>query len=169
MVIRQEQEKDYKQVYQLVKTAFASAQHSDGTEQDLVEALRKSEAFVPELSLVAEKDGILVGHIMFTKVQIQGQMALALAPLSVLPQAQRQGIGTALMRAGHAKAKELGYCYSVVLGSENYYPRVGYVPSEEKGIFPPFDVPKENFMVLELQKPEKELKGVVRYPKEFGL
>ncbi|WP_439711746.1 GNAT family N-acetyltransferase [Eubacterium callanderi] len=67
MVIRQETEKDYDEVYAVVKAAFERAEHSDGNEQDLVAALRKGGAFVPELSLVAQKDGRIVGHILLTK------------------------------------------------------------------------------------------------------
>lgn len=95
-------------------------------EQDLVNALRQSVAYIPELSLVTEIDGRIAGHIMFTKVQIGESVQLALAPLSVLPEYQRQGIGSALIREGHKRAGELGYGYSIVLGSEAYYPKAGY-------------------------------------------
>ena len=70
MNIRTERPDDYEAVYSLVEQAFASAEHSDGTEQDLVAALRKGEAFVPELSLVAEIDGKIVGHILFTEAKV---------------------------------------------------------------------------------------------------
>ena len=96
MLIRQETEKDYRQVYKLIKTAFASAEHSDGNEQDLVSALRKGAAFVPQLSLVAEIDGQIAGHILFTEAMVGRVTVLALAPLSVLPAYQRQGIGRRL-------------------------------------------------------------------------
>lgn len=99
MIIRTEQKKDYDCVYRLVKSAFKTAEQSDGNEQDLVNALRKSSAFIPELSLVAGINEKIVGHIMFTKLQIGSHTALALAPLSVLPQYQRKGIGTSLILA----------------------------------------------------------------------
>lgn len=67
MEIRQETPQDYGAVYEVVKRAFSSARHSDGTEQDLVTALRRSESFIPELSLVAVQDGRVVGHILFTR------------------------------------------------------------------------------------------------------
>lgn len=92
MIIRQETPNDYAKVYQLITTAFKNAEHSDGKEQDLVVALRQSHSFDPQLSLVAEIDRAIVGHILFTKVQVGGQTALALAPLSVLPEYQHQGI-----------------------------------------------------------------------------
>lgn len=93
MLIRKEEPRDYETIYYVVKDAFHSAEHADGNEQDLVNALRKGEAFIPELSLVAEIDGKIVGHIMFTKATVGENTVLALAPLSVLPEYQRKGIG----------------------------------------------------------------------------
>lgn len=108
MVIRQETKKDYVAVYQLIKDAFATAEHTDGIEQDLVEALRKNEdAFIPELSLVAEEQGEVIGHILFTKMKVGNDTVLALAPLSVKPKYQHQGIGTSLIMEGHRIAKNL--------------------------------------------------------------
>ena len=169
MIIRQEETKDYEMVYHVIKTAFASAERSDGNEQDLVNALRKSEAFIPELSLVAESNGEIIGHILFTKAKVRESIQLALAPLSVLPDYQRQGIGTALIKAGHKKAAELGYGYSIVLGSEKYYPKMGYLPAETYGIASPFDVPSENFMAYPLRKDIPNISGVIQYAKEFGI
>lgn len=169
MLIRQEKVEDYDVVYNLVKTAFESAEHSDGNEQDLVAALRKSEAFIPELSLVAEVDGKIAGHVLFTKIQICGFTEIALAPLAVLPEFQKRGIGSALIKEGHRIAKEKGFCYSVVLGSEAYYPKFGYVSAEKFRIKAPFDVPSENFMAFEFRTDEKFSGGVVEYAKEFGI
>lgn len=167
--IRQERRTDHDTVYQVVKTAFATAEHSDGTEHDLVVRLRHSDSFIPELSLVAEVSGDLVGHILFTRAQVAGVAVLALAPLSVLPDYQRQGVGTALLREGHRRARELGYGYCVVLGSEQYYPRVGYVPASRYGIRPPFQVPDENFMALQLREDAPDVSGILQYAEEFGL
>ena len=169
MIIRQEETKDYKDVYRVVKSAFDSAEHSDGNEQDLVNALRNSGSFIPQLSLVAEQGGEILGHILFTKVDSGGSTQLALAPLSVIPGRQRQGIGKALIQEGHRRARELGYRYSVVLGSETYYPKMGYLPAEQYGIQAPFDVPRENFMVCQLEKDAPQISGVVQYAKEFGI
>lgn len=168
MVIRQEETKDYEIVYGVVKAAFESAERSGGNEQDLVTALRKSQAFVPQLSLVAEERGEIAGHILFTKVDIGGSMQLALAPLSVMPKYQRQGVGTALIREGHKRAYTLGYGYSVVLGSEKYYPKIGYLPAEQYGIRPCFDVPHENFMAYKLREDAPDISGIIKYAKEFG-
>ena len=146
LIIRQENKNDYEEVYNVIKTAFETAEHSDGNEQDLVVALRKSDNFIPELSLVAVMDNKIVGYILFTKIKIGKQEELALAPIGVLPEYQKQGIGRTLIQEGNKKAKELGYHYSVVLGSDKYYPKFGYVSAKEYGIVAPFDVPDENFM-----------------------
>ena len=108
MLIRKEEPKDYEIIYSVVKIAFGSAEHSDGNEQDLVNALRKGEAFIPDLSLVAEVDGKIVGHIMFTRAKVGEATVLVLAPLSVLPEYQRKGIGSSLIKEGHKIAKEFG-------------------------------------------------------------
>ncbi|MDU6345348.1 MAG: N-acetyltransferase [Clostridium sp.] len=167
MIIRQEQKSDSEKVYQVVQKAFEKAERCDGNEQDLVATLRKSEAYVPELSLVAEENGEVVAHILFTKIRIGDQTELALAPLSVLPEYQHQGIGTALMARGHQIAAQMGYGFSVVLGSEEYYPKAGYVPAEQYGIQAPFDVPSKNYMALDLQGKPRKRNGTVEYAKEF--
>ncbi len=169
MVIRKEEARDYEAVYSVVKRAFDSAQQADGNEQDLVNALRQGDAFIPELSLVAEVDGKIAGHILFTKAAVGEETVLALAPLSVLPEYQGQGIGTALIKEGHRIAREMGYGYSIVLGSERYYPRTGYLPAERFGIKPPFDVPSENFMAYRLRENLPKLSGMMQYAKEFGI
>lgn len=167
MIIRQEQKSDSEKVYQVVQKAFEKAERCDGNEQDLVAALRKSAAYVPELSLVAEENGEVIAHILFTKIRIGDQTELALAPLSVLPEYQHQGIGKALMARGHQIAAEMGYGFSVVLGSEEYYPKAGYVPAEQYGIQAPFDVPSKNYMALDLQGKPRKLNGTVAYAREF--
>lgn len=168
MRIRQENTRDYPEVYRLIQAAFASAEHADGTEQDRVEALRKGDCFLPELSLVAQEDDRLVGHILFTKIRIGDQEELALAPLAVLPEYQQHGIGKALIAEGHRIARELGYHYVVVLGSADYYPKSGYQPAEQFGIQCPFDVPSENYMAIDLQGDSAPVSGIVQYAPEFG-
>ena len=169
MLIRTERPDDYESVYSVVKNAFASGKHTDGNEQELVNALRKGEAFVPELSLVAETGGTIAGHILFTRAKVGEHTVLALAPLSVLPAYQRRGIGISLIKEGHKIAEELGYAYSVVLGSPNYYPKAGYLPAGMFGIEPPFDVPEENFMVCKLREDASGVHGIMTYAKEFGI
>ena len=167
--IRQENKEDYEEIYNLVKTAFETAEHSDGNEQNLVVALRDSNNFIPQLSLVAVQDNKIVGYILFTKIKIGKYEELALAPLGILPEYQRQGIGKQLIEKGHQIAKKLGYHYSVVLGSQTYYPKSGYIPAIEYGIKAPFEVPNENFMAIKLNHTDKEIIGIVEYAKEFRI
>ena len=167
--IRQERREDYDEVYQLIQEAFRTAEHADGNEQDLAAALRKGRAFIPELSLVAEVEGQLAGHILFTRAKVGEREVLALAPLSVRPAYQRQGVGTALIREGHRIARELGWTYVIVLGSETYYPRLGYRPAEQLGVTVPEGMPPENFMAVCLQEKAVPLSGEVTYAEEFGL
>ena len=169
MVIRKDTTKDHAEVYQLIKEAFETAEHTDGSEQDLVCALRKSDAFIADLSLVAEISGEIAGHILFTKARVGNAEVVALAPLSVKPVYQRQGVGTALIKEGHRIAKELGYQYSLVLGSELYYPRMGYRPASQLGAELPLGIPDQNFMIAKLRNDAKPIRGPVAYAKEFGL
>ena len=130
---------------------------------------KNKEAFIPELSLVAENDGKIIGHILFTKMKVNDDTVLALAPLSVKPEYQRQEIGTELILEGHRIARNLGYTYAVVLGSETYYPRVGYLPAEEFNITIPDGIPAQNYMAIRLSPHAEPIHGEVSYAKEFGL
>ena len=168
MDIRQETSADYPVVYEVIKSAFARAEQKDGNEQDLVAALRQSPSFIPELSLVATIDSKIVGHILYTKVRIGAHTELALAPLSVLPAYQRQGIGQALMAEGHRIAKNLGFHYVIVLGHPAYYAKAGYRPASLYGIQAPFAVADENFMVLKLAPLAPARQGIVQYDPAFG-
>lgn len=169
MEIREERPEDYAAIHALVKAAFAGVQHADGNEQDLVAALRKEAAYIPGLALVAEETGRIVGHVLFTKAQVGSAEVVALAPLAVLPAHQGKGVGSALIQAGHKAARALGYAYSVVLGSADYYPRFGYVLADTLGILPPFEVPRENFMACKLTPSAPAISGTIVYAKAFGL
>lgn len=150
MIIRPEEKQDFNEIYTVVKAAFATAEHSDGNEQDLVIALRTGNNYIQKLSLVAKIDNQLVGYIMFTTAKVGNDTVLVLAPLAILPAFQKQGIGSALINKGHQIAKELGYEYCLVLGSEHYYPRFGYLPAEQFGIKVPKGIPSINFMAKKL-------------------
>lgn len=165
--IRPEQLADFPQIFQVVQSAFAEAEHTDHDEQHLVSRLRRCDAYIPELALVAEVNDVTVGHIMFTKVRVGRGTALALAPLAVAPAMQGKGIGGALIRKGHQLAKDLGYTFSILLGHAGYYPRFGYAPASTFGIGCPFDVPDENFMACNLQGTQERLEGTVEYAQAF--
>ncbi len=166
--IRQENKEDIKEVYEINSVAFGQED-----EAKLVDLLRDSDTFVPELSLVALIDEKIVGHILFTKIKIVDQRqnefgSLALAPLAVIPELQKKGIGGKLIRAGLDKAKELYFKSVIVLGHKHYYPKFGFVPTSKWNIKSPFDVSTEAFMAIELiEDGLKDVCGTVKYPKEF--
>lgn len=172
--IRQETQHDHEAVFELVKRAFENEVYSDHSEHFLVERLRQSEAFVPDLSMVAELDGRVVGYILLTKIQIKNDEAsfasLALAPVAVLPEYQGKGIGGQLIAEAHERARALGFQSVVLLGHQHYYPRFGYKRTSEYGIKLPFEAPEENCMVLELLEGGLNgVSGTVVYAKEFGV
>ncbi len=100
ITIRQETGKDFPQVFALIEQAFRNEVHSDHREQFLVERLRRSEAFVPELSIVAESGKGIAGYCLLTRIGIKNEAgasgSLALAPVAVKPEFQKQGIGTSV-------------------------------------------------------------------------
>ena len=173
IVIRQEQTEDYFQTEEVVRKAFLKEEYSDKTEHFLVNRIRKSDAFIPELSLVAvnQKDEI-VGHIILSKIKIvdgdHSVESLALAPVSVAPEYQRKGVGSQLIRSALNKAKDLGYQSVIVLGHKDYYPMFGFKQANRWNIRAPFDVPNEVFMALELTEGSLDhVQGLVQYSKAF--
>lgn len=167
--IRQESHNDFKETFEVNLLAFGQ----DG-EANLVDALRKNtEVFVPELSLVACIGRKIIGHILFTKINIKNPNgifaeSLALAPMAVLPAFQKKGVGSKLVQKGFEIAKDLGFTSVIVLGHEHYYPKFGFEPAVQWNIKAPFDVPSNAFMAIELVKDGlKNISGMVIYPKEF--
>lgn len=168
VTIRPEQPADRRQVFQVNQLAFGQPY-----EARLVEALRRSPVFIPELSLIAVEDEQVVGHILFSRVTVRSYTstheALALAPMAVLPAHRRGGIGSSLVRRGLADARTLGHRVVIVVGHPDYYPRFGFIPGEPLGIRPPFEVSPGAFMVLELQPDAlAAVQGEVEYPPEFA-
>ncbi|MFT4644227.1 MAG: putative N-acetyltransferase YhbS [Planctomycetota bacterium] len=172
--IREEKTSDYKNVFFLIEKAFREVAESDHSEQFLVSKLRRSDSFIKKLSLVAEVENKVVGHILLSKVQIKEGVntseSLVLATVSVLPTYQNKGIGKELIEAAHEAAKEIGFKSVVLIGHPTYYPKFGYRLAKEFDIKFPFKkIPKENSLVKELVKNGlKDVKGMVEYPKEFS-
>lgn len=106
---------------------------------------------------------------MLTKIRIGNRVKLALAPLAVLPECQRQGVGMALIQEGHRIARKLEFRYSVMQGSERYYPRAGNIPAAARfGIRAPLDIPEQNYIAIHLLGEDAALDGVVGYANELG-
>lgn len=139
-------------------------------EADLVDALRA--AARPYISLVAVDEEQVVGHIFFSPVTLEGEDSartlLGLAPMAVLPEYQRRGIGSQLVRAGLEECRRIGCDAVVVLGHLEYYPRFGFVPASRKGLQCEYPVPDEVFMVAELRPNALSRHGLVKYRPEFG-
>lgn len=167
IVIREEQKSDYQRVYEVNKLAF---QQED--ESRLVDKIRTGQNFIPELSLVSEVEGKIVGHILFSRLKIVGDDSIydsiALAPMAVIPEYQKKGIGSKLVKGGLKRSKELGFSSVIVLGHSEYYPKFGFFKASKWGIKCPFEVPEEAFMAIELIDGALDGKhGIVQYPDEF--
>jgi predicted N-acetyltransferase YhbS len=168
MIIRQEKNEDFKSIYEINYQAFKQK-----NESELIERIRSSKNFVPELSLIAEKNGKIVGHILLSKIKINGEKeyeSLILAPLAVLPELQKQGIGEKLITEGLRKAKELGFSSVIVVGHKDYYPKYGFEKASKWNIKCSFKFPDEAFMAIELNIGAlTEKSGIVEFPKEFEI
>lgn len=147
LLIREENENDWAVVFNVNHAAFPTP-----AEANLVNALRAQ--CHPLVSLVAEENGMLIGHILFSPVQLAGYprlLLMGLAPMAVLPGYQRKGVGAALINAGLDKCRSLDVGAVVLLGHVEYYPRFGFAPAVRYGISCEYGVHEESFMVLELQ------------------
>ncbi len=166
LIIRAETEADHPAVHKVNERAFGRA-----GEADLVDVLRRNAQ--PQISLVAEVDGRVVGHIFFSPVSIESEAseftALGLAPMAVLPEFQNQAIGSELVRRGLEECRSMGHEVVVVVGHPGYYPRFGFVTAKQKGLKCEYDVPDEAFMVAELRAGALAgREGMVKYRPEFS-
>lgn len=163
-MIRPERETDYIAVNQVHLSAFGGPD-----EAALVRRLRKNGK--APISLVAEEDDRVIGHLMFSPVQISGAAielrGLGLAPVGVLPAYQRQGAGTGMIQLGLKMAQLGGYDFVVVLGDPEYYQRFGFRPASSFGLSNEYGIDEE-FMALELKRGcLAEISGLVQYASEF--
>jgi len=166
MNIRDELSSDIEKIWEINTDAFETE-----AEANLVTALRNSGC--PYLSLVAETENEVVGHILFTAVELSGNenklKIMGLAPMAVFSKYQNKGVGSKLVQAGLEHCQLLGYDAVVVLGHPDYYPKFGFAPSVNYGIKSEYEVPDEVFMILELI-PEslKNHEGVIKYHEAFN-
>lgn len=136
-----------------------------------MEYVRHSDRYIPELELVADLDGTVVGHILFSYIDLVGQehlQVLGLAPIAVLPKFQRRGIGSLLVKMGLKAAEAREELMIIVLGHPQFYSRFGFEPTVAYGIESPFPVPNEVFMVKLLKNYQGTYKGKVVYPPAFN-
>ncbi|MBO6506453.1 MAG: N-acetyltransferase [Kordiimonadaceae bacterium] len=163
MNIRAERPEDQTTIHALTAAAFAGVPYSDQTEPAIVDALRAAGAL--SLSLVAEEDGKLLGHIAFSPVSIDGQDHdwFGLGPVSVWPDNQRGGIGSALINEGLARLRANGAKGCVLLGDPAYYSRFGFVSSAALTYPGP---PAEYFQHLSFEDPMPT--GIVSYHDAFN-
>lgn len=149
LVIRKEQAGDQEQIY------FVNDQAFEGSDEaELVDELRKRNKLF--ISLVAEIDKKIVGHIAFTEVFIQSAghfpSGAGLAPMAVLKEYQNRKIGSALVEAGLRQCEEMGIEYVTVLGYPKYYPRFGFQKASPFGIRCQYNIPDDMFMIIGLGK-----------------
>jgi predicted N-acetyltransferase YhbS len=168
LLIRSERDDDRGKITGVVTQAYAVVLWSDHREHLMIDRLRETEGFVPALSLVAEVNGDAVGHLLLTRAWIgtgtSATTTLALAPLSVMPDRQSQGIGKGLVREAHRRALALSFRSVLCVGNPSYYPRSGYQPLANYPITLPFEAPMENQMILPLAQGALHcVEGMVRY------
>ena len=164
MHIRAEAPQDFASVHEINLAAFGG----EG-EARLVGLLR--EQADPLISLVADDEGNVVGHILFTPVSLPGSdcLAMGLAPMAVAPMRQRSGIGSALVKAGLERCKELGAVAVVVLGHPEFYSKFGFSPADRFGLRCEYDAPAEAFMAIELRAGAlRGASGTVKYHAAFS-
>lgn len=170
-MIRVETSGDYSAIRMVVAAAFGQS-----AEADLVELIRQSSGYIPELALVAEIEGSVVGHVMVSTASLRhesGERSIAmLAPLAVDPAFQRRGVGRALVETVAALADQGGEAFVVLEGSPEYYGRLGFEPASRYGMKLPLPgwAPPEAAQVLPLtgfDPRDPTMKGTVIYPPPF--
>jgi putative acetyltransferase len=162
ITIRQEQSEDIAAIRDLNRRAFGQEQ-----EGKIIDALRANGG--AQLSFVAIDEGRVVGHILYSPLQIGQVDGSALGPMAVDPEVQRQGIGTNLVEAGNARLRQDGCPFVVVVGHPEFYPRFGFRPARPLGITCEWEVPDDVFMILVLDETTMSgVTGKAAYRSEFS-
>jgi putative acetyltransferase len=172
VLIRRESDNDVASVRAVTAAAFGrpglgNVAAADVVEATLVDELRASQAWLPAYSLVAVDRGEVSGHVLCTRGHVDAVPVLALGPLSVHPDRQAAGVGTALMHAVLGAAEALGEPLVALLGSPAYYARFGFRLSAEYRIAPPRPEWRAHFQVRTLSRYRAGITGTFRYPEPF--
>jgi putative acetyltransferase len=171
VLIRRELPADHAAVREVIAKAFRdpAAPQDVPVEVGLVDALRASPEWIPQLSMVADSDeGTVVGYVICTRGWVDDRPALGLGPLAVAPTVQRQGAGSALMHAVLGAAEALDEPLVALLGHTEYYPRFGFRPAGELGVNPPVAAWAPHFQARVLGNPRSALHGTFRYAQPFN-
>ena len=163
--IRPEESKDYLEIDRVNNLAFERE-----NEAKLIQKIRESNRYIPELSLVADLDNKVVGYIMFSYIDLVAEKTtkvLALAPIAVLPEYQNKGIGRLLVKTGLEIAQNMQVPMIIVLGEPEFYHHFGFKPAIKYGIQSPFDVPDKYFMVRFVTSESHNYRGKIKYPATF--
>jgi putative acetyltransferase len=166
LVVRRERPEDEGEISEVVEAAFG-----DVSVTEFTKSIRASPGYVPELTFVGEEDGDIVGFTMLSYVDLDDgpvNRLLTLTPVAVRPDRQRQGVGTAVVRAALAAADERGEPLVLVEGVPAYYPRFGFVSATGLGLERPDErIPDQAWLALPLRAYDSSIRGRVVYPPFF--
>lgn len=166
VTIRRERAQDIQKVSELIKSAFKNE-----ATNDLVDVLRVRKNFIKDLSLVAEVNGVIVGYVLISPIEIETDKSLVntlwLEPVCVQPDFQNKGIGSALINYSLNKARSMGFESVFVTGEFKYYSRFGFCKAEQFGIHSSLYVPADAFLGMELKENGLNYKGKLIYPHEI--
>lgn len=171
MLIRRDLPADHAAIRAVIAEAFKdpAAPQDVPVEVGLVDALRASPEWIPQLSMVAESDeGTVVGYVVCTRGWVDDRPAVGLGPLAVAPTAQRQGAGSALMHAVLGAAEALDEPLVALLGHSEYYPRFGFRPADQLGVRARVAAWAPHFQARVLGNPQSALHGTFRYAQPFN-
>ena len=157
LIIRTETEKDYKTAENVTREAFWNVYRPGCLEHYVLNQFRSNKDFIPQLSFVLEKDGKVIGHIMYAKAYIELEddtklPIMTFGPFSILPQYRGKGYGAYLLTYSMERAVKMGAKALAITGDINYYGRFGFVLAKTKNVFYKADPDADYFLIKELEQ-----------------